>query len=67
MSSILSLPPKPQRRTRTIHIRLTPDERAAVERLAERHETMPLRLARHFLMQAVHYYNQQHDESSQDG
>jgi predicted transcriptional regulator len=62
MSSILSLPPKPQKRSRTIHIRLTPDERAAVERLAERHETLPSRLARHFLMQAVNYYNQQHAE-----
>ena len=62
MSSILSLPPKPQRRTRTIHIRLTPEERAAVERLAERHGTLPSRLARHFLMQAVNYYNQQFDE-----
>ncbi|MCI0710436.1 MAG: hypothetical protein L0154_09770 [Chloroflexi bacterium] len=63
MLRILSLPPKPQRRTRTIDIRLTPDERAAVECLAERHETLPSRLTRHFLTQAVNHYNQQHDEN----
>jgi len=54
----LSPPQRTPRRTATLNVRMTPQERAAVESLAQRLGVSASHLARHFLMQVAAYYAQ---------
>lgn len=62
MSNLPTLPMKPVKRSRSINVRLTPQEWQAVDRLAARHEIAVAHLARHFVLQAVRYYEQKQKE-----
>jgi hypothetical protein len=53
----LTLPTREPRRTKSLNMRLSEAERAAVDRLAEMQEVTASELARHFLLQAVAFYN----------
>ncbi len=53
----LTLPTREPRRTKSLNMRLSETERAAVDRLAEVQGVTTSELARHFLLQAVAYYN----------
>ena len=53
----LTLPTRAPRRTKSLNMRLSETERAAVDRLAEVQGVTASELARHFLLQAVAYYN----------
>jgi hypothetical protein len=53
----LSLPVRQPARTKALSIRLTPNERAAVDALAARLGVQPSHLARHFLLQAIAFYS----------
>jgi hypothetical protein len=53
----LTLPTREPRRTKTLNMRLSEAERTAVDRLAEVQGVSASTLARHFLLQAVAYYN----------
>ena len=53
----LTLPTREPRRTKSLNMRLSETERAAVDRLAEVQGVTASELARHFLLQAVAYYN----------
>lgn len=55
-NDILNLPIKPQTREASLNIRLTPNERAAIDGLAKRMNVTPSHFARHFLMQIVKHY-----------
>jgi len=66
MSISLTLPPKPQRRTRSINIRLTEQEKAAIERLARQNKIPASQLARHFLMQAMVAFAKQNNGGSHE-
>lgn len=57
-SNPLTLPTQEPRRTKSLNMRLSEAERAAVDRLAELQAVTASTLARHFLLQAVAYYNQ---------
>lgn len=52
----LTLPTREPRRTKSLNMRLSEAERAAVDRLAEMQGVTASELARHFLLQAVAYY-----------
>ena len=54
----LTLPAREPRRTKSLNMRLSDTERAAVDRLAEVQGVTASELARHFLLQAVTYYTQ---------
>ncbi|MBI5930411.1 MAG: hypothetical protein HY862_13960 [Chloroflexi bacterium] len=53
----LTLPTRELRRTKSLNMRLSETERAAVDKLAEMQGVTASELARHFLLQAVAYYN----------
>jgi transposase-like protein len=53
----LTLPTREPRRTKSLNMRLSETERAAVDRLAEVRGVTASELARHFLLQAVAYYH----------
>ena len=53
----LTLPTREPRRTKSLNMRLSETERAAVDKLAEMQGVTASELARHFLLQAVAYYN----------
>ncbi|MBZ0315935.1 MAG: hypothetical protein K8L91_05920 [Anaerolineae bacterium] len=53
----LTLPTREPRRTKSLNMRLSETERAAVDQLAEMQGVTASELARHFLLQAVVYYN----------
>ncbi len=53
----LTLPTREPRRTKSLNMRLSETERAAVDKLAEMQGVTASELARHFLLQAVVYYN----------
>lgn len=53
----LTLPTREPRRTKSLNMRLSEAERAAVDRLAGMQGVTASELARHFLLQAVAYYN----------
>ena len=53
----LTLPTREPRRTKSLNMRLSETERAAVDKLAEIQGVTASELARHFLLQAVAYYN----------
>ncbi|KAB2902372.1 MAG: hypothetical protein F9K27_17110 [Anaerolineae bacterium] len=53
----LTLPTREPRRTKSLNMRLSETERAAVDKLAEVQGVTSSELARHFLLQAVAYYN----------
>lgn len=55
----LTLPQRRPRRDRNLNIRLSDQERAAVDQLAYQQGVSTSELARHFLLQAVAYYNRQ--------
>ena len=55
----LTLPDRRLRRTRSLNLRLTEQEKASVERLAQMQGVSASTLARHFLMQAVAFYSKQ--------
>lgn len=52
-----TLPTREPRRTKLLNMRLSETERAAVDKLAEMQGVTASELARHFLLQAVAYYN----------
>ena len=52
----LTLPTQEPRRTKSLNMRLSEEERAAVDQLAEMQGVTSSALARHFLLQAVAYY-----------
>lgn len=54
----LTLPTQAPRLTKTLNIRLSEQERDAVEHLAETQGISASALGRHFLMQAVRFYEQ---------
>jgi hypothetical protein len=56
-SNPLTLPTREPRRTKSLNMRLSEAERAAVDRLAEMQGVTASELARHFLLQAVAFYN----------
>lgn len=58
-SNPLTLPTREPRRTKSLNMRLSETERAAVDKLAEMQGVTASELARHFLLQAVAYYNRQ--------
>ncbi len=53
----LSLPTRQPARTDSLSIRLSAEERAAVDALARRLHVPTSHMARHFLMQAVTYHS----------
>lgn len=53
----LTLPTREPRRTKSLNMRLSETERAAVDKLAEMQGVTASELARHFLLQAVAYYD----------
>jgi hypothetical protein len=55
---MLTLPEKPSSRTSWLSIRLSAEERAAVEALATDLGVTASHMARHFLMQAITYIRQ---------
>ncbi|MBZ0099553.1 MAG: hypothetical protein K8F30_10735 [Taibaiella sp.] len=54
----LTLPTQAPRRTKALNIRLTEQERETVEQLAELQGVSASALGRHFVMQAVRFYQQ---------
>lgn len=58
----LTLPTHQPTRTESLNIRLTTQEKTAVEALAARQGIPPSQMARHFLLQAVVYYHRQMQE-----
>jgi transposase-like protein len=56
-SNPLTLPTREPRRTKSLNMRLSEAERAAIDRLAELQGVTASELARHFLLQAVAFYN----------
>jgi hypothetical protein len=56
-SNPLTLPTREPRRTKSLNMRLSEAERAAIDRLAEMQGVTASELARHFLLQAVAFYN----------
>jgi transposase-like protein len=56
-SNPLTLPTREPRRTKSLNMRLSEAERAAVDNLAEMQGVTASELARHFLLQAVAFYN----------
>ncbi len=56
-SNPLSLPTRQPARTDSLSIRLSPEERGAVESLAKQLRVPTSHMARHFLMQAVTFYS----------
>ena len=56
-SNPLTLPTREPRRTKSLNMRLSEAERAAVDNLAQMQGVTASELARHFLLQAVAFYN----------
>lgn len=59
MKNPITVPQPPAKRDIIFSIRLTAAERDAIQQLANQMQVTPSYLARHFLMQAVAYYQKQ--------
>jgi hypothetical protein len=60
-----SLPAKEPRRTTSMSIRLSAQERQAIEALAAKLDIPPSHMARHFLLQVVAFQNKRLQEKSE--